>query len=35
MVLRAVDNMYMFSAVASLVLVQKAWTVVQVKQNFA
>lgn len=35
MVLRAMDNMYMFSAVASLVLVQTSWTAVEVKQHFA
>ena len=35
MVLRALDNMYMFSAVASLVMVQSAWTAVEVKQHFA
>jgi len=35
MVLRALDNMYMFSAVASLVMVQSAWTAVEIKQHFA
>ena len=35
MVLRALDNMYMFSAVATLVMVQSAWTATEVKTHFA
>ena len=35
MIIRALDNMYMFSAVATLVMVQSAWTQTEIKTHFA
>ena len=35
MVLRAIDNMYMFSAVASIVMVQSILSAVEIKKQFA